>query len=130
MRPGPRKVGLAFGVIDLANETRNVDGLNTGRGRRYFLVGSFDWAHLAVTEDFQGFGVVAGMRWTLTNTIDLIGEFSTKPVFVVIPPLPQDHMNFNLGLRLYPPEVPQLHCDLTAVGDGEFDFSFALGYNF
>ena len=48
----------------------------------------------------------------------------------VAKPEPNNTMNFNLGLRLYPAQVPRLRIDVTAIGDGQFDFGFSLSYNF
>jgi len=128
-KPELRKMGIAVGVIDLTGSTRYIDGRSTGRGQRLFLVGTYQWAHMALTEDDRGLGAAIGARWCITPNIDLIGDFSSKPVFVMKFPRSSNHMNFNLGLRLYPQPVPRLHFDLTAVGDGEFEFGFALGYN-
>lgn len=129
IQPGDRKLGVAVGVLDVTGTTRHLDGLDTRRGQRIFLVGSYEWAHLAITDDANGLGLVGGARWGITSDIDLLAEFSFAPMFVEKAPQPLNHYNFNLGLRIFPPQVPRLHFDLTAVGDGEFEFGFALGYN-
>ena len=127
--PEHRKVGIAIGVIDITGATKQIGTLDTKRGQRYFLVGSLDWAHLAVTCDNSGAGVVAGGKFVVTDDVDLLAEFVSRPLFSEKTPKPLNNMNFNLGFRIYPPQVPRLHIDLTAVGDGEFDFGFALGYS-
>ncbi len=78
VRPDVCKMGLAFGIIDVGNATRHVGNLDTGRGRREFLVATYKWADLAVTNDNDGVGAVAGARLPLTCSMDLLAEFSTR----------------------------------------------------
>lgn len=124
----PRHIGVAAGVLDITGATQELDGQNTDRGQRYYLVGSYEWAHFGVTHDRAGVGIYAGARWTLTDNVEVIAEWVSRPLFVKTIPPPSNGVNFNLGVRLHPREVPQLHIDAVAVGDGRFDYGFAIGY--
>ena len=48
----------------------------------------------------------------------------------IIDPKPSNEINFNIGARIYPREVPRLRINAAALGDGQFDFAFSLSYNF
>ncbi|MHB9024897.1 MAG: hypothetical protein ACYC7E_12100 [Armatimonadota bacterium] len=124
----PDRLGLAVGVMDVANATETIDGQDTERGRRFFLVGSYNWAHLGLTYDGKGVGAYAGARWTILDNLDLIGEYVTNPTFVQTNPLPECKVNFNLGVRYYPRELPNLRIDMTAVGNSNFNYGFSLSY--
>jgi hypothetical protein len=122
------RLGLAMGVLDVADATKTLDGEGTNRGRRFFLVGSYNWAHLGVTYDDHGVGAYLGARWTILDNLDLIGEYITAPTFVQTHPLPTNSVNYNLGVRYYPRELPNLRIDMTAVGDSDFNYGFSLSY--
>ncbi|MHB9023168.1 MAG: hypothetical protein ACYC7E_03200 [Armatimonadota bacterium] len=124
----PDRLGLAVGVMDVANATEIIDGRQTNRGRRFFLVGSYNWAHLGVTYDGHGSGIYAGARWSIADNLELLGEYVVSPTFVQTDPLPENRVNFNIGARFYPREVPDLRFDLTAVGNSHFNFGFSLSY--
>ncbi|HEY3417169.1 MAG TPA: hypothetical protein VGM23_09825 [Armatimonadota bacterium] len=124
----PDRLGLAVGMMDVANATDEVEGLETNRGRRFFLVGTYNWAHLGVTYDNHGSGVYFGARWSVTDNLELLGEYVVSPTFVQTTPLPTNSVNFNLGVRFYPRELPNLRFDMTAVGDSNFNYGFSLSY--
>jgi hypothetical protein len=126
--PERRKAGLAVGVMDISDVTADVGGLETERGRRLFLVGTYEWLSLGVTQTDDDTGAFVGARWTVGRNLDIIGEYVTDPVFVGVSPEPGNKANFNLGIRFYPNQVPGLRVDVAAIGDGEFDFGFSLSY--
>jgi len=128
--PGPRKLGLAVGVQDITNATDRIETRDMERGRRVYLVGTYDWANAGVFHRDGKLGGFIGARFRLTENIDLVGELNSRPQFAHLIPEPNNTMNFNLGLRLYPAQVPRLRIDVTAIGDGQFDFGFSLSYNF
>lgn len=128
--PDRRKLGLAVGMLDITDETDRLDGVDLDRGRRLFLVGTYDWASLGVFQQDDNLGGFFGGRLALTDNIELIGELNSQPLFAHLTPEPVNRMNFNMGLRLHPKQVPQLRVDLAAIGDGQFDFGFSLSYNF
>lgn len=128
--PRDNKIGLATGIMDLTDVTDKLGGMDVDRGRRLFLVGTYKWAHLGLTQDNDGFGAYAGATWGLTDNIDIVAEYVTKPTFVQLTPRPNNDVNFNLGARIYPRGVPNLRIDATAVGDGTFNFGFSFSYRF
>ncbi len=129
--PDDRRVGLAVGVLDLTDVTDIGFGESgADRGRRAFLVGTYEWFSLGLTYDNRGLGAAAGARWSVSDAVDVIAEFNTDPVFLQVHPAPAIDANFNLGFRLYPREVPGLRLDTVAVGDGRFDFGFSMSYLF
>ncbi|HOS43391.1 MAG TPA: hypothetical protein PK794_06855 [Armatimonadota bacterium] len=129
--PDDRRLGLAAGVLDLTDVTDIGFGdSGADRGRRAFLVGTYAWFSLGLTYDNRGLGAVAGARWSVSDAVEIIAEYSTDPVFLQAHPEPAIDANFNLGLRLYPREVPGLRLDTVAVGDGRFDFGFSVSYLF
>jgi len=130
IHPEPSCIGLAIGVQDITDRTGELDGIDADRGRRIFLVGSYRWFHLgAFTESNRVHGF-AGARWEVSDNVELLAELSTRPAFVQTTPYLINKMNFNLGLRVYPRDVPNLRIDAAAIGDGQFDFGFSLSYNF
>jgi hypothetical protein len=129
IRPQDHRIGLAGGVMDLTNTTKSIADTDVGRGRRFFLVGSYQWAHLGLTQDDGQFGAYAGADWNLADHIDLIAEYVTHPTFAqMTTSLPSNTHNFNIGVRMYPKAVPNLRVDLAAIGDGQFNFGFSLSY--
>ncbi|MHB9106751.1 MAG: hypothetical protein ACYDCO_06825 [Armatimonadota bacterium] len=130
IRPEPNRIGLALGVQDITDQTGQLDGIDVGRGRRIFLVGSYQWFHLGAFEESNKVHGFAGARWEVSDNIDLLAELVTRPAFVQTTPYPINKMNFNLGLRIHPRDVPNLRIDAAAIGDGQFDFGFSLSYNF
>lgn len=126
---GPHSTGLAIGAQDVTGATRHFNGSAFMRGRRLFLVGTYRWATLGSSYDDSQIGAFAGAQLEVTGNIDLLAEWSTRPRFAHFTPGPDNPINFNLGVRLHPREIPRLHVDLTAIGDGEFDFGFGLSYN-
>lgn len=129
-QPGCRKVGVAAGVFDITDASREPAGVDTNRGRRAYLVGTLDWFSLGTSYDARGFGVFAGARWAVTDTLDLIAEIVSEPMFTQVSPCPGVDYNFNVGMRFYPQQVPNMRFDLAAVGDGRFDFGFSYSYLF
>ena len=127
--PQGKRIGLALGVQDITNATNEIRGVATDRGRRFFLVGSYQWAHLGLTDDKGGLGAFAGAEWPLTDNVDLIAEYITRPTFILLKPT-SSKVNFNLGARITPRSVPNLRIDLAAIGDSRFDFGFSFSYRF
>jgi hypothetical protein len=129
--PAEDRWGVAVGVQDLGDVTDiGFSTSGTDRGRRYFAVGTYEWFSLALTHDNRGLGAAAGARWSITDAMDVIAEYSTDSVFLQAHPEPAIDGNFNLGFRFYPREVPGLRLDTVAVGDGRFDFGFSVSYLF
>ncbi len=130
VRPDTRKVGLAIGALDITDTASKLEGINVGRGRRIFLVSSYQWAHLSAFYTDGHLGASAGAQWSVTDNIDLVSEVVTNPVFVKAIPSSNSGVNFNIGARIHPREVPNLRFDVAGIGDGKFDFGFSLSYNF
>lgn len=129
-QPQGNNIGLAAGVMDITNGTREIGGADIGSGRRFFVVGSYKWAHLGITHNNGDIGAYAGAEMPIIDNIDLLAEYVTQPSFAQISPRPSPAANFNLGLRFYPRNVPGLRIDAAAVGDGQFNFGFSLSYRF
>jgi hypothetical protein len=129
--PKGNRVGVAAGIMDITDDTNNIDGIDDlERGRRFFTVGSYKWAHLGLTYDDGGFGAYGGADLPITNSLSLIVEIVSQPTFVGITPEPDNTINFNLGARFYPPSIPGLRVDAAAVGDGTFNYGFSFSYEF
>ncbi len=127
-RTGDNRIGLAAGINDITNRTDKIADTTTGRGIRGFVVSTYRWMSTGVTVNKDRLGLYSGARVALTNNIDLVTEYSWPPVFPQTVPRPDYNVNFNLGLRLYPIQVPGLRADIAAVGDGDFDFGFSFSY--
>ncbi len=125
-----KSIGVAIGGQDLWNNTRSLNDVDTGRGNRYFLTGTYQWLTAGATYTRQKFGTFGGGHLALTETIELIGEISSQPRFVLPVPRPGNHVNFNLGLRFYPRQVPNLRIDTALVADSRQNFGFAISYLF
>lgn len=128
--PAKNRVGIAIGVKDITDATSEVGGFCAERGRRFFLVGSYDWAHFGLTQDDSGVGAYAGADFPIGENVDFVAEYVTRPSFVHLIPEPDNTANFNLGVRFFPRAVPGLRIDTVAVGDGEFNFGFSFSYRF
>jgi hypothetical protein len=124
-----RGTGLAIGAQDLTGTTRNFENSSFRRGRRVFLVGTYRWATLGASYDDSKLGAFAAAQLDITDNLDLLAEWSSRPAFAHFTPGPDNPINSNLGLRVHPRQLPRLRVDLTAIGDGEFDFGFSFSYN-
>jgi hypothetical protein len=126
--PTDGRIGLAVGVNDILDRTDRINGTHTDRGIRLFAVGTYRWFTLGATANKHAVGGYSGARVALTERIDLVVEYSVPPVFAQTTPKPDYNVNFNLGIRMYPIQVPGLRADIAAVGDGDFDFGFSFSY--
>jgi len=70
MPPRPGHLALAIGAQDITGATNELGDGRDDRGRRLFLVGTYDWATLGITHMHGKIGEYAGVRLTATNGID------------------------------------------------------------
>ncbi|MHB9132085.1 MAG: hypothetical protein ACYDBB_13505 [Armatimonadota bacterium] len=126
--PELHKIGIAVGAMDITNETDTLSGVDVGRGRRIFLVGTYEWLTGGLSYQNNKLSWFGGARWSITDNLDLIAEYVKAPVFVEVIPPPTIDANFNLGMRFHPRQVPNLRVDMAAVGDGQFNLGFSFSY--
>lgn len=135
---------VALAVRDITNDTANVGPLeNVNNGTRGFIlaskrllkddkIGRFMDVHAGLTFDKNTTSGLAGFELTLAPNVSLIAEGIWDSPYVNFRKYGQDNVMgrylFNVGIRMYPELVPGMALDTGFVGDGEFEFSFAVSY--
>lgn len=135
---------VSLAVRDITNNTADVRPLtNVNNGTMGFIlaskkvlkddkIGRFMDCHAGLTFNRTTTAGLVGFELTLAPNASLIAESIWDSPYLNFHNFGKNDQKgrylFNVGMRMYPELVPGLVLDTGFIGDGEFEFSFAVSY--